>query len=74
MLYWNWSRNGRSGEEWGYFAAVLMDLSKVCDTINHHFLVAKLHSYGVRGKSLNFLNDYQNSRYLRTKVNGAYGI
>ena len=30
----------------GYAGAVLMDLSKISDTINHELLLAKLHAYG----------------------------
>ena len=38
----------------GYTAAVLMDLYKVFDTMNHELLVAKLHAYGETGPSQTF--------------------
>ena len=38
----------------GYAAAVLMDLYKVFDTMNHELLVAKLHAYGETGPSQTF--------------------
>ena len=31
----------------GYAGAVIMDLSKALDTINHELLIAKLHAYGL---------------------------
>ena len=56
----------------GYSAAILMDLSKAYDTINHELLIAKLHSYGVGDKALRLFMDYLNNRWQRTKVNGTY--
>ena len=38
-----------------YAGAVLMDLSKAFDTINHELLIAKLHAYGFSKKALALL-------------------
>ena len=41
--------------------AVLMDLSRAFDTINHYLLVAKLHGYGFSNDSLKLLYSYLNN-------------
>ena len=56
----------------GYSAAVLMDLSKAFDTINHDLLLAKLHAYGVCENSLKLIMNYLKSRYQRTKINDSF--
>ena len=49
-----------------------MDLSKAFDTINHDFLIAKLHAYGVDTNALKLMTNYINDRHERTKVNGPF--
>ena len=52
----------------GYSGAVLMDLSKAFETINHELLIAKLHAYGFNKESLEFILDYLSNRWQRTKI------
>ena len=54
---WRQSLDGR-----GYSGAVLMDLSKAFDTINHELLIAKLHAYGFSKESLDLILDYLSDR------------
>jgi len=56
----------------GYAGAMLMDLSKAFDTINHDLLIAKLHAYGVDHKSLGLIKDYLTGRKQRVKVSPAF--
>ena len=53
----------------GIIGAVMMDLSKAFDTINHELLIAKLEAYGFSHDALHIVLDYLSDRWQRTKVN-----
>ena len=53
----------------GYGDAILMDLSKAFDTINHDLLIAKLSAYGFDTESLKIIKSYLMNHLQRTKVN-----
>ncbi len=65
---WKRSLDGVGGK----FGAVLMDLSKAFDTINHELLIAKLGAYGFNNNSLHIVLDYLSDRWQRTKVNTSF--
>ena len=46
----------------GFVGGVLMDLSKVFDTINHHLLLAKLYAYGFNKQALAIICSYLPNR------------
>ena len=54
------------------FGALLTDLSRAFDCLNHDLLIAKLHTYGIDIDSLNILQDYLSTREERTKVDFFY--
>ena len=56
----------------GKMGAVLMDLSKAFDTINHELLIAKLGAYGFDENALHIVLDYLSDRWQRTKVNTSF--
>ena len=56
----------------GIIGAVLMDLSKAFDTINHDLLIAKLKVYGFSDNALHILQDYLSDRWQRTKINTSF--
>ena len=56
----------------GYGGAILMDLSKAFDTLNHDLLIAKLHAYGFSRNALMLTKSYLSNRWQRTKVNNSY--
>ena len=56
----------------GLVAAVLMDLTKAFDTINHELLIAKLHAYGFDMDALEIICSYLKNRLQSTKVNVTF--
>ena len=56
----------------GYGSAILMDLSKAFDTLNHNLLIAKLHAYAFSKNALILIKSYLSNRWQRTKVNKSY--
>ncbi len=56
----------------GFAGAILMDLSKAFDCINHELLIAKLSAYGFSRSALKLIHSYLNERQQRVKVNGSF--
>ena len=54
------------------FGALLTDLSKAFDCLNHELLVAKLNAYGFTLPALKLVHDYLSDRKQRTRVNNSY--
>ena len=52
-------------------AAVMIDLSKAFDTVNHNLLANKLAAYGIREGELRWFTDYLSNRRQRVVINGA---
>ena len=52
--------------------ALLTDLSKAFDCLNHELLIAKLEAYGFDHESLAFIYSYLSDRKQRTKVNNSF--
>ena len=54
------------------FGALLTDLSKAFDCIDHKLLIAKLSEYGVSSSALNIISSYLKHRTQRTKINDCF--
>ena len=65
-----WRKTLDKGGETG---AVLTDLSKAFDSIDHNLLIAKLDAYVFEKQSIDLLHLYLTKRKQRTKVDSAYG-
>ena len=56
----------------GFAGAVLMDLSKAFDCMNHELLLAKLYAYGFSKDALALINSYLKNRWQRVKINDSF--
>ena len=56
----------------GYAGAVLMDLSKAFDCMNHELLLAKLYAYGFSKNAIKTIHSYLNNRWQRVKINHSF--
>ena len=54
------------------FGALLTDLSKAFDCLDHELLTAKLNAYGFTMSTLRLINDYLSNRKQRTKIENTY--
>ena len=53
-------------------AAVITDLSKTFDCINHEFLIAKLNTCSFDSPPIKFMSGYLNFRKQKTKVGSVF--
>ena len=58
----------------GTAGAILTDLSKAFDCLNHNLLLAKLDAYGFHKEAIEFIRTYLKDRKQRTKVNKAFSL
>ena len=67
----NWSkfRNNKK-----FVGTVLLDLSKVFDSILHDLLAAKLHTYGLWEDAVTFMHSYLKRRKQGVKINGTESV
>ena len=54
------------------FGALLNDLLKAFDCIDHKILIAKLYEYGVSPSALNIISSYLKYKTHRTKINDCF--
>ena len=54
--------------------AILTDLSKAFDCLNHKLLIAKLDAYGFDENSIQFIYNYATEPKQRTKINNSLSI
>ena len=54
------------------FGALLTDLSKAFDCIDHKLLLSQLHAYGTTDPALKMIFSYLSGRNMRTKVNDSF--
>ena len=56
----------------GFAGAILMDLSKAFDCLNHELFIAKLEAYGFSRSALKLVHDYLSNRKQQVKINRSW--
>ena len=64
-----WKRSVNEGK---VFGALLTNLSKTFDCLDHELLIAKLNAYGFSLPALRPINDYLSSRRQRTRIGDLF--
>ena len=62
----------KSVDNKGFAGAVLMDLSKAFDCLNHDLLLAKLNAYGFTKEALKTIQSYLKNRWQRVKIDNTF--
>ena len=62
----------RSVDQGKVFGALLTDLSKAFDCLDHELLIAKLNAYGFSLPALRLINDYLSNRRQRTRIGNSF--
>lgn len=52
-----------------YTVGLFLDLRKAFDSVNHEILLSKLHSYGIRGTTLDLMRSYLTDRFQYVSLN-----
>ena len=65
----SWGALQNKGQKVG---AIMMDLSKAFDTLNHKLLFKKLQAYGFDKISLSFIESYFTNRKQTTKIGDSF--
>ena len=64
-----WKQSVDNGKAFG---ALLTDLSKTFDCLDHELLIAKINAYGFSLTASKFIHDYLSNKKQRTKINSSY--
>ena len=62
----------KSADDGNEFGALLTNLSKTFDCIDHKLLIAKLFCYGVSPSALNLIHSYLSNRTQRIEINNSF--
>ena len=65
-------RKASLGNKYAFLGALLTNLSKVFDCLNHQLFIAKLHSYGLDFTSLKLVHSYFNNRKQKRQIKYSF--